>query len=304
MRPGEHAGEKEEKEIPYARVLKKFRPAGLVDPGPAAHCLLQHPGHGMYDVGLPEDTMLRRLAASLLRKLGFELRRIDSTKRTLSPLEGFLETWAQISVPPKFIVDVGANHGKWTRTALQYFPEAGYLLIEPQDELKKYSEELLGSGNIRWITAGVGELAGEMQLSMMSRDDSANFRLTKKEADRLGIPQRAVPITTLDEIVRSEGRVPEMVKIDAEGLDLRVLQGATTLLGKTEVFLVESGVCCLELENSFHAIYSFLSSHGYRLFDFTDFNRAPKSHALWLTEMVFVRGDSPAWHHARLSSYE
>lgn len=248
--------------------------------------------------------MLRRLATSSLRKLGFELRRIDSVRRTFSPLEEFLKTWTQIGVPPTFIIDVGANHGKWTRTALQYFPRASYLLVEPQEELRKYSEELLGKTNIRWLTAGVGDQVGELQLSLMSRDDSSNFRLSKEEAGRLGISQRAVPITTLDEIVRSEDRIPEMVKIDAEGLDLRVLKGASALLGKTEVFLVESGVCCLELENSFHAIYSFLSSHGYRLFDFTDFNRAPRSRTLWLTELVFVREDSAAWRHDLLRSYE
>jgi hypothetical protein len=32
---------------------------------------------------------------------------------------------------PNHIVDVGANHGYWTRTALKYFPDAYYTLIEP-----------------------------------------------------------------------------------------------------------------------------------------------------------------------------
>lgn len=258
----------------------------------------------MYGTRLPDETMLKRLISLSLRKLGFELRRIDLANRTLSPLESFLNIWTRIGPAPSFIVDVGANHGKWTRTALQYFPDADYLLIEPQSELQAYSTEILGGGRIRWVTAGVGEVPGEMMLSLTTRDDSANFRLSREAAQREGIPQRAVPITTLDEVARSEGRVPDIVKIDAEGLDLHVLRGASSLLGKTEVFLVECGVCCLELENSFHAIYSFLSAHGYRLFDFTDFNRAPRSNTLWLTELVFVREDSPAWQHDLLRSYE
>ncbi len=248
--------------------------------------------------------MLQRLVSSSLRKLGFELRRIDLAKRRLSPLESFLETWTRIGPAPSFIVDVGANHGKWTRTALQYFPDADYLLIEPQSELQTYSAEILARKNFRWLTAGVGKEPGEMMLSLTTRDDSANFRLSKEDAQRDGIPQRVVPITTLDEVVRSEGRIPDIVKIDAEGLDLRVLQGARSLLGKTDVILVECGVTCLELENSFHAVYSFLSSQGYRLFDFTDFNRAPRSNTLWLTELVFVREESPAWQHDLLRSYE
>ncbi len=37
---------------------------------------------------------------------------------------------------PKHIVDVGANHGTWTREALKHFPDAYYTLIEPQNWLK------------------------------------------------------------------------------------------------------------------------------------------------------------------------
>ncbi len=284
-------------------VIEVYRSGGRLPDG-AAHCILQCPSRHMYGARFPDETMLKRLVSYSLRQLGFELRRIDLANRRLSPLESFLKTWTRIGPAPSFIIDVGANHGKWTRTALQFFPDADYLLIEPQSELQAHSAELLGSGKVRWITAGVGEQAGEMMLSLTTRDDSANFRLSREEAQRQGIPQRAVPITTLDDVVRSEGRVPDIVKIDAEGLDLSVLRGASSLLGKTEVFLVECGVCCQELENSFHAIYSFLSSHGYRLFDFTDFNRAPRSQTLWLTELVFVREDSAAWRHDLLRSYE
>ena len=35
---------------------------------------------------------------------------------------------------PKHIVDVGANHGTWTRETIKYFPEPFYTLIEPQNQ--------------------------------------------------------------------------------------------------------------------------------------------------------------------------
>jgi hypothetical protein len=41
-----------------------------------------------------------------------------------------------------------------------------------------------------------------------------------------------------------------MVKIDAEGFDLKVLEGASDLLGRTDIFLVEVAICCAELENT------------------------------------------------------
>jgi hypothetical protein len=60
--------------------------------------------------------------------------------------------------------------------------------------------------------------------------------------------------------------VPEMVKIDAQGFDLKVLRGAVSLLGKTQVFLVEAAVPC-SFENTFAATVQFIAEHGYRLID-------------------------------------
>src|SRR5262249_23232085 len=69
---------------------------------------------------------------------------------------------------PEHIVDVGANRGCWTRTALKYFPDAYYTLVEPQDHLKTHVQDLLGmNGKIRWIGAGAG--ASWQCLSSISR---------------------------------------------------------------------------------------------------------------------------------------
>ena len=82
--------------------------------------------------------------------------------------------------------------------------------------------------------------------------------------------------------------VPELVKIDAEGFDLKVLRGAKTLLGKTDVFLLEAAVLC-SYENSVAAIIKFMAENDYRLIDVTDINRSPKDNVLWLTELAFLR---------------
>ena len=51
---------------------------------------------------------------------------------------------------PNHIVDVGANHGYWTRAALKYFPDAYYTLIEPQEYLRENVEDLLAPCTRRW----------------------------------------------------------------------------------------------------------------------------------------------------------
>lgn len=92
-----------------------------------------------------------------------------------------------------------------------------------------------------------------------------------------------------------------MVKIDAEGFDLKAMQGASSLIGKTDVFLPEAGVLC-PFENSVARAVSTMADFGCRLVDITELNRSPKHGVLWLTELAFLRSSSSLL--ASASSYE
>jgi len=108
---------------------------------------------------------------------------------------------------PKHIVDIGANHGNWSRTALRYFPDAYYTLVEPQDHLRTHVQDLLSrDGKIRWIGAGVGDKPGSLAFTIASRDDSSSFLPTAEEAKAGKASRIEVPVTTLNEIVRKAMR--------------------------------------------------------------------------------------------------
>ncbi len=83
-----------------------------------------------------------------------------------------------------------------------------------------------------------------LPFTIATRDDSSTLSLSEQEAADAGLRRVPVEVKTLNEIVAASGLpFPEMVKIDAEGFDLKVLAGASELFGKTEVFLVEAAVC-------------------------------------------------------------
>jgi FkbM family methyltransferase len=206
---------------------------------------------------------------------------------------------------PKHIVDVGANHGNWTRAALNYFPEAYYTLIEPQDYLKKDVQDLLAreDGKIRWIGAGVGDKPGILPFMISHRDDSSTFAVTPGTAKARGMRQIDVRVVTLNEIVRtSSAPFPDMVKIDAEGFDLRVIAGVSQLLGRTDIFFLETAIFAHDVENSLENVMSTMSQAGYHVIDITDLNRSPKYGVLWLCEVAFLRNESPML--AEVNSFE
>jgi FkbM family methyltransferase len=217
------------------------------------------------------------------------VRRNDGASRDI-----FFNLLKERGFKPKHILDIGANHGYWTRDALKYFPDAHYTLVEPQDELKTHVQDLLSNNaKIRWIGAGAGAEPGIMAFTHSYRDDSSSFVFTADDAKAAGYRQIDLPVTTLNEIVRtSDAPFPDMVKIDAEGLDLQVFTGASDLVGKTDIFLLEATICAPNFENTLANVIQIMGRAGYRVFDFTELNRSPGRGVLWACEVAFLRNGS------------
>lgn len=192
---------------------------------------------------------------------------------------------------PKHIVDVGANHGTWTREVLMHFPEANYTLLEPQHWLQKSFQDILDvNPKVKFHPVGAGEREGSFQFTIVDRDDSCSFRYTPEEAKVAGFEQIEIPVVTLNGLL-SESKLPtpDIIKIDAEGLDIEVLKGASNFFGKTEIFMVEVGVFNKSFDNSFLKMINFMDEKGYRLFEITDINRPFQPQVLWLAELVFIK---------------
>src|SRR5262249_53891537 len=121
----------------------------------------------------------------------------------------FFEAVKSRGFVPKHIVDVGANHGIWSRTALKYFPEAYYTLIEPEAWLQKDSNDILARGKAKWISAGAGDKPGTLPLWADKHDVSSTFaHSTEHMPSGEHVPSEGgrfieVPIVTLDEVVRA-----------------------------------------------------------------------------------------------------
>ena len=206
-------------------------------------------------------------------------------------LHNFYSILAGINFVPKHIVDVGANHGTWTRETIKYFPDAYYTLIEPQQQLRISIDDVLQSNNkVKFYPVGAGKKAGNFKFTIVDRDDSCSFTYNEEEARKFGYNQIEIPVITLNDFLPSTNLpTPDIIKIDAEGLDIDVLSGADKYFGATEIFMVEAGVMNKTINNSFLETLTFMDTKGYRLFEITDLNRTPVLKALWLVELVFIK---------------
>jgi FkbM family methyltransferase len=189
---------------------------------------------------------------------------------------------------PQHIVDVGAHEGAWTRSALQFFPDAHYSLFEPQRDLLENQLDL-DLPNINKHYLGVGAVTEERLFTVHSRRDSYSFSLSAGHAKKLNLVQTSVPVVTLDEFFLQSGLpAPDVLKVDAEGWDLEVLDGAKTTLGSCKVVLLEAGLINSGFRNNVLRVMQTMDSLGFTFFDITDLNRTPTGRLLWNVELAFT----------------
>ncbi len=235
-----------------------------------------------------------KIIESIFKKLGYtKTKRIHKLAHTSDKdflLTNFYNTLKKFEFSPNHIVDIGANHGTWTREALRHFPKSSFTLLEPQYWLKESFNDILKKNkNVTFFPYGAGKEKGSFKFTIVDRDDSCSFRYSEAEAKALGYEQIEIPVVTLNDLLaENKLPIPDIIKIDAEGLDIEVLEGANNYFGKTGIFMVEAGVVNKQFDNSFLNLINYMDKNGYRLFEITDLNRPFQPSVLWLVELVFV----------------
>lgn len=220
------------------------------------------------------------------RQLGLEIRR---SKSVMGNMEAFLRHLRECGFKPSRVLDVGANKTEWSQLARTLFPEAKFILIEPQAELESYlkvfCEESPGSV---WKLAGAGREPGEMELIVWP-DFARSSMLFRPEANS-PCEHRRIPIITIDSLFEDAKDMPQLAKLDIQGFELEALAGATKLFSQTECFIVEVNLYKrVPTVPLFSDVVSFFDDRGYKVYDIPGDLRRPLDNALWQVDLAFVR---------------
>ncbi len=150
---------------------------------------------------------------------------------------------AEWKYPLTTVLDVGANEGESTVEALNNFPKARVLAFEPHPPtFATLMAKVGGNPRFQGFNVALGTDIGEVE--MIEYDDSTTNSLMpnnpfSKRFNTRGRRSIRVQETTLDTFCseRSIDNV-DLLKIEAEGLDLAVLQGSSLMLQKRAVKFV------------------------------------------------------------------
>jgi len=161
--------------------------------------------------------------------------------------------------PGDCMVDVGANIGMVALTAASRVgPNGAVYAFEPHPRTFGYLQEniaLNGGSNVRAFNFAVGEREGTVQFSDIRSDDQNSIITSGK-----GI---LVPLRPLDALDIGEPLI-HLLKVDTEGYEKFVFQGAARLLAKTLTVHFESW-------NTSFAKYGYSSPDVFRLLEAAGF---------------------------------
>jgi len=218
--------------------------------------------------GLARSPLAVRLAVKLRnqcrRVIGFHLADTPDMRRNG---EAFIAS--QLAPRCHYVVDVGANVGRWTGFFKAQAPGmAHYLLFEPSRlALARLAEVFAGDPRITIRPAAVGARAGI--LSFFEEADAGETSSLVPGASVQGSLARTVPVVTLDEEIAALGWPrADYIKIDAEGFDFFVLQGARRLLEQRRLGVIqfEYNSSWALAGTSLGGAVEFLRQLGYRLY--------------------------------------
>lgn len=212
-------------------------------------------------------------------------------KRRLKRSVGVPDMWNSLlqlkenNFTPLNVFDIGAYDGRWTKNCSKVFSNADYFMFEPQEHLYNALSSMV-SDKIVIENLFLGERDG---LEINFYEDGSG-----SSALRFGpnIPIKKVT-TSLDSYCRKNSiNSIDILKMDVQGYELNILQGAKTTLKNVQLIIAEVSLLDVYVDCPLVAeIINFLNIHHFQLFDIVDLRRRELDNNLWQCDMFFVKND-------------
>lgn len=215
-----------------------------------------------------------------------------------------------IKTPEPIVFDVGAHHGESVAYLKSVFPKSAIYSFEPDPD----SFALLSASsveNVHYFNLALSDADGTsifyrnqishtnslLRVNLNSRDsigiarataenDSKFFENFNKECE-----VRTVRLDTFAQ-QHSVNRV-DLLKIDVQGAECRVLKGGEATLRKVGVIVLEiSFFDYYEHQTAFGDVEEILSPHGFRLFSISELSNNPMNGRTDWAEVFYVNTNS------------
>jgi FkbM family methyltransferase len=218
-------------------------------------------------------------------------KRIKGNEKLFSPFNKVIKTYLNPNeLDSLFIVDIGANRGDFFNECCDIFNQTKIkgILVEPIPEcfdilIEKFSR----NHNVRIYNNAVSDNNGIVEFFINKFDETSSLLKIKEEMKELSFVNtklnRVINIETLklDDILKNNTEIIDLLKIDVQGTEHKVLNGAVNSSKFIKYIWTEVSFKALyEGSSTFQEVYDKLLSLGFILLEITEGHRAPNNELL------------------------
>lgn len=184
--------------------------------------------------------------------------------------EAEMELWRTQIRPDMTVIDVGANVGVYTFSAAQRVGETGKVIaIEPFKACVNCLQETSRINQLPWVKiyeAAASDHCGSAKLSLHNASE-LNEVISDNSPSSDSANTVTIQCLTLDSLIETENltRV-DWLKIDAEGHEIKVLQGAERLLTEFKPNIIYENIAGAHGSNG--AIMEYIQAKGYQVYSY------------------------------------
>ncbi|MEP0880597.1 FkbM family methyltransferase [Trichocoleus sp. ST-U3] len=180
-----------------------------------------------------------------------------------------MEFWRNWIKPGMTVIDVGANVGVYTfSAALKVGAEGCVLAVEPFSGCVRCLQETCKVNDLSWVKVCAGAASdrnGTARLSLHAASELNEIVSSDAEATNQHGNFEEIDCFSLDSLIEREHvKQVDLLKIDAEGHEMKVLEGSSQILSEFTPAILYENIAGSKSSNL--AVADFLTSRGYKLF--------------------------------------
>jgi len=174
------------------------------------------------------------------------------------------------------LCDIGANHGVFSKNVLRYSANIKIIAFEPQKSCQIYLDDITKkykNFEVRFI--GIGDVKKELEFNQYSNDGLSSFKEIQDGAYQSHTEgtnteeKYPVRISTLDKELEFIENKNIFLKIDVQGLEKEVLDGAKKLFSEERIAGIYIELMCKSKyqNDTYEYFINYLSSEGFIISD-------------------------------------
>ena len=217
--------------------------------------------------------------------LSVKVRSADANRTTLAEV---VRHASALGFNPQTVIDVGVANG--TDELYETFPQAKHLLVEPLAEWESALINISKKYNADYVIAAASDTTGNVSINV-HKDFVGSSLLKESDGSIIDGVSREIPVDTLDNMcAKRKMNGPYLIKVDVQGAELKVLDGAKNLLAETEMVLLEVSLFDFHKGGpQFYDIVSYMKKNGFVVYDIYGGLNRPFDGALAQVDLAFVK---------------